>query len=81
MIRVTSSVTLFVLSLLAFTAHAEQNFFAVSYHDVRHDVVGDYDPDQLAISIKHLAAHFAWLGHHGYTPISIDDLIAASRSE
>jgi biofilm PGA synthesis lipoprotein PgaB len=80
MIRVTSSVTLFVLSLFAFTAHAGQNFFAVSYHDVRHDVVGDYDPDQLAISIKHLAAHFAWLGHHGYTPISIDDLIAASRS-
>ena len=79
--RVTLSIAVFVLSLLAFTAHAGQSFFAVSYHDVRHDVVGDYDPDQLAVSTKNLAAHFAWLDHHGYTPISIDDLIAASRNE
>ncbi len=81
MIRVTSSIAALMLSLLAITAHAGQNFIAISYHDVRHDVVGDYDPDQLAVSTKHLAAHFAWLGHHGYTPISIDDLIAASRNE
>ena len=81
MIRVTSSITLFMLSLFALAAHAGQNFIAVSYHDVRHDVVGDYDPDQLAVSTQHLAAHFAWLGHHGYTPISIDDLIAASKND
>ena len=81
MIRVTSSIAAMMLSLLAITAHAGQKFIAISYHDVRHDVVSDYDPDQLAVSIKHLAAHFAWLGHHGYTPISIDALIAASRNE
>ena len=81
MIRVTSGITVLMLSLLALTAHAGQSFIAISYHDVRHDVVGDYDPDQLAVSTKNLAAHFAWLDHHGYTPISIDDLIAASRNE
>lgn len=79
--RITSGITLIMLSLLAYTAQAAEEFIAVSYHDVRHDVVSDYDPDQLAVSTEHLAAHFAWLDHHGYTLISIDDLLAASRNE
>jgi len=76
-----ASIVVSILSLLVFTAHADQGFIALSYHDVRHDVVSDYDPDQLAVSTQHLAAHFAWLDHHGYTPIGIDDLIAASKNE
>ncbi|MFQ5982357.1 MAG: poly-beta-1,6-N-acetyl-D-glucosamine N-deacetylase PgaB, partial [Woeseiaceae bacterium] len=62
-------------------AHSGENFVAISYHDVRHDVVRDYDPDQFAVSTQNLAAHFAWLDHHGYTAISVDDLIAAARNE
>ena len=81
MTRVTSGITLFMLSLLALTAHAGQSFIAIAYHDVRHDVAADYDPDQLAVSTQHLAAHFAWLHHHGYTPVSIDHLIAAAHHE
>ena len=81
MTRITSSIALFMLSLVALSAHAEQSFIGIAYHDVRHDVTGNYDPDQMAISTQNLAAHFAWLDHHGYTPISIDDLIAAARNE
>lgn len=81
MFRVTSSIAPFVLSLLASSAYAGQDFFAIAYHDVRKDAVADYDPDQFAVSTQHLAEHFAWLQHHGYTPVSVDDLIAAARDE
>ena len=50
MTRVTSGITLFMLSLLALSAHAGQRFIAIAYHDVSHDVAADYDPDQLAVS-------------------------------
>ena len=70
-----------ILSLVAWSAHAGQSFMAIAYHDVRSDVAADYDPDPLAVSTQNLAAHFAWLHHHGYTPVSIDDLIAAAHGE
>lgn len=59
-------------------AYAAQQFAAVSYHDVRDAVVADYDPDQYAISTANLAAHFRWLRDHGYTPVSIAQIRAAS---
>jgi biofilm PGA synthesis lipoprotein PgaB len=72
-----------ILSLLLFAnaAHAQLEFVSLAYHDVRKDVTGDYDPDQYAISTHNLAAHFAWLKHNGFTPVSIDDLIAAANNE
>lgn len=79
--RVASSVMTIILSMVAWSAHAEQSFIAIAYHDVRSDVMADYDPDPLAVSIQNLAAHFAWLQHHGYTPVGIDDLIAAAHGE
>ena len=81
MLRAASSSMIIILSLAAWSAHAEQSFFAIAYHDVRSDVMADYDPDPLAVSTQNLAAHFAWLHHHGYTPVSVDDLIAAAHHE
>ncbi len=57
---------------------AGEAFFAISYHDVRDDVVADYDPDQYAISTDNLAAHFRWLQDHGYRPVSLDEIRAAA---
>jgi biofilm PGA synthesis lipoprotein PgaB len=71
----------FALLILSASAQAGQTFVSFAYHDVRKEVHGDYDPDQYAISTHNLAAHFAWLKHHGYTPVSIDDLVAAANNE
>lgn len=60
-------------------ADAADQFIAVSYHDVRDDVTADYDPDQFAVSTDNLAAHFRWLQDHGFKPISVADIRAASK--
>jgi biofilm PGA synthesis lipoprotein PgaB len=51
----------------------------LAYHDVRDSVRDDFDRDQYAISTRNLIDHFTWLKVHGFTPVSIDDLIAAER--
>lgn len=79
--RSVSIIALLIFSVLTSPVFAGQHFLAFAYHDVRTDVVANYDPDQLAVSTEHLAAHFAWLQHHGYVPVGIDDLIAASRGQ
>ncbi|HEY5666553.1 MAG TPA: poly-beta-1,6-N-acetyl-D-glucosamine N-deacetylase PgaB [Gammaproteobacteria bacterium] len=59
-------------------AFAGQNTFLVlAYHDVRDDVVGDYDPDQYAVSTANLIEHFTWLRLNGFNVVSIDDILAA----
>ena len=54
-------------------------FHVLAYHDVRDTVRDDFDRDQYAISTRNLIDHFTWLRVHGFTPVSIDDLIAAER--
>jgi biofilm PGA synthesis lipoprotein PgaB len=61
------------------TEPAEQPFHVLAYHDVRDSVRDDFDRDQYAISTRNLIDHFTWLKVHGFTPVSIDDLIAAER--
>jgi biofilm PGA synthesis lipoprotein PgaB len=56
-----------------------QPFHVLAYHDVRDTVRDDFDHDQYAISTRNLIDHFTWLEVHGFTPVSIDDLIAAER--
>ena len=54
-------------------------FHVLAYHDVRDTVRDDFDRDQYAISTRNLIDHFTWLKVHGFSPVSIDDLIAAER--
>ncbi len=54
---------------------------AVAYHDVRDRVARDFDSDQYAVSAENLVSHFSWLRANGYTPVSVDDILAARRGE
>lgn len=77
MARWCKSIALLVALCAINGAHAATDFIAVSYHDVRDDVVADYDPDQYAVSTGNLAAHFRWLQDHGFQPVSIAAIKAA----
>ncbi len=69
-----------VLVLLAWTVTAgaaEPGFSALAYHDVRDRVARDLDADQYVVSTANLIAHFTWLRANGYTPVSVDDILAA----
>jgi biofilm PGA synthesis lipoprotein PgaB len=73
-------VLLAALALLSSSALAEDGRFDVlAYHDVRDTVAGDFDPDQYAVATATLIDHFTWLRLNGFTPVSVDDLIAAQR--
>ena len=52
-------------------------FIALCYHEVRGDV-RDY-PDPYAVDDGALVAQFSWLRGNGYTPVSLDDIVAARR--
>ena len=66
--------------LLAGTVRPEEkgDFLALCYHDVQ-DVVND--PDGMAVSTADLVAQFQWLAENDFHPVSIDDLVAASRGK
>lgn len=49
----------------------------LAYHDVRDDVVAEVDADQYAISTANLIAHFQWLREHGFTPVSVEQILRA----
>ncbi len=53
----------------------------LSYHDIRDDVARKGDPDGYAVSAQNFAAHLDWLSGHGYHPVSLGDVMAASRGE
>lgn len=51
-------------------------FTIICYHEVRG--VRDY-PDPFAVNPLELVRQFAWLRGNGYTPVSLDDIVAARR--
>jgi poly-beta-1,6-N-acetyl-D-glucosamine N-deacetylase len=53
----------------------------LSYHDIRNDVARKGDPDGYAVSTQNFAAHLDWLSGHGYHPVSLADVMSASRGE
>lgn len=56
---------------------AAVSFVALSYHDVRDDVGGVLDADPYAVATARLVEQFEWLRENGYTPVGVDDLLAA----
>ncbi len=69
-----------VLALMVLIAPAQAGntplpgFIALVYHNVE-----DRDPDQafVGVTTEKLVAQLSWLHGNGYTPVSVDDLIAA----
>ena len=59
----------------------EETFIAISYHDVRDDLVSDMDPDRVAVGSANLLAQFSWLREHGYRPVSLDEILAAREGK
>src|SRR5690606_34181443 len=51
-------------------------FLSLAYHDVE-----DSDPDQtyVSVSTEHLVEQFAWLRENGYQPVSVDQILTASK--
>jgi biofilm PGA synthesis lipoprotein PgaB len=56
---------------------APGSFVALSYHEARDDV-REY-PDPYAVDTAALVRQFAWLRGNGYTPVSLDQIIAARK--
>lgn len=50
-----------------------------TYHDVVKKLAIGEDRDEMAVTTRALTEHFRWLREHGYQPISIDQLEAASN--
>jgi biofilm PGA synthesis lipoprotein PgaB len=68
-----------LLLLLPLSVLAEEpSLQVIAYHDIRDDVVGDFDPDQYAVSTRNLITQFTWLRENGFQPVSLDDVIAAA---
>ena len=55
----------------------EGHFLALSYHDVRGDVVPGRDPDPYAVSTRRLVEWFDWMQRHGWQPVSLQQILDA----
>jgi len=60
---------------------AANDYISLCYHDIRDDVDGVVDKDQMAVSTDNLISQFEWLMTHNYHAISIDDVIAARKGQ
>lgn len=60
---------------------AANDFISLCYHDIRDDVDGIVDKDQMAVSTDNLIAQFEWLKAHNYNAVSLDDVIAARNGQ
>ena len=85
--RIASTLLLLLLiyignaDLYAAENRAGRPLVALCYHDVRDNVTGTRDKDSMAVSTRHLAEHFEWLRVNGYTPVSLDQVLAARSGE
>ena len=74
-----------LFALLAFASQRVQadsgDLLVISYHDIRDDVAPKGDADRYAISTRNFVAQIDWLIASGYRPVSLDQVMRASRGE
>ncbi|WP_346763747.1 poly-beta-1,6-N-acetyl-D-glucosamine N-deacetylase PgaB [Wenzhouxiangella sp. XN24] len=58
---------------------AEPAWVSVAWHDVKDDAAGHVDRDRYTVGTTQLAEQFDWLRTNGWTPVSLDDIIAARQ--
>ncbi|WP_281950495.1 poly-beta-1,6-N-acetyl-D-glucosamine N-deacetylase PgaB [Nitrosophilus kaiyonis] len=63
---------------LIFSLNANDKFIVLCYHNIEDN---PKDSDIMSITTDKFIQQLNWLSNHGYTPISIDDLIAAKNGE
>lgn len=61
------------------SAAAQGNFNVLGYHEVRDDV-REY-PDAFAVDTTALVRQLEWLRGNGYTPVSLDEILAARSGQ
>jgi len=57
------------------------DLLVVSYHDIRDDVAPKGDGDRYAISTDNFVAQIDWLIASGYRPVSLEQVMRASRGQ
>ena len=71
---------LLVFTLLAAaTAKAQNEFFAMCYHDITSETIQEVHHDSGVVSLEHLIQHFEWIKDNGYTVVSLEQIIAAKE--
>lgn len=59
----------------------DNDLLVISYHDIRDDVAPKGDADRYAVSTDHFVAQIDWLVANGYRPVSLDEVVRASRGD
>ncbi|MFC0677855.1 poly-beta-1,6-N-acetyl-D-glucosamine N-deacetylase PgaB [Lysobacter korlensis] len=67
------------LTAMAAKGPATEPLLVLSYHDIRDDVAPKGDADAFAVSAQNFAAHLDWLSGQGYRPVSLSQVIEASK--
>ena len=78
--RLLASLAL-VFAFVAQPARADDQLLVLSYHDIRDEVADSGDPDAYATSTRNFVAHLDWLKGQGYHPVSLSQVVGASRGE
>ena len=73
-----NTLLLLVAALWSGISHAD--VIALCYHDVT-ATTEEALRDETAVSVNRLVTQFNWLQSHGYTPVNMDQILAARRGE
>jgi biofilm PGA synthesis lipoprotein PgaB len=65
-----------MLAISLIMAAASPKIIVLCYHNVEDD---PRDPEVMSVKTEEFIKQLNWLKHHGYTPISIEDLLAAKK--